>query len=112
MRHAAIDGDIYNSPILELPLFSVDVIARSLVWPQISKHEEIVAPHFYSDLAYPSMGEYRSQISRYSKMRSILVIQPNSTQSMTDALKPLVDLLHFKDVNQLLSHGFRLYDKN
>jgi Asp/Glu/hydantoin racemase len=33
-------------------------------------------------------------------MRSILVIQPNSTQSMTDALKPLVDSLQFKNVNQ------------
>ncbi|KAJ4290616.1 hypothetical protein N0V90_010834 [Kalmusia sp. IMI 367209] len=30
-------------------------------------------------------------------MRSILIIQPNSTKSMTDALKPLVDLLQFKD---------------
>ncbi|PVI02410.1 hypothetical protein DM02DRAFT_653554 [Periconia macrospinosa] len=30
-------------------------------------------------------------------MRSILIIQPNSTQSMTDALKPLVDSLQFKD---------------
>ncbi|KAF2678614.1 hypothetical protein K458DRAFT_423051 [Lentithecium fluviatile CBS 122367] len=29
-------------------------------------------------------------------MRSILVIQPNSTRSMTDALKPLVDSLQFK----------------
>ncbi|KAF1973796.1 hypothetical protein BU23DRAFT_463278 [Bimuria novae-zelandiae CBS 107.79] len=30
-------------------------------------------------------------------MHSILIVQPNSTQSMTDALKPLVDLLGFKD---------------
>jgi Asp/Glu/hydantoin racemase len=36
-------------------------------------------------------------------MQSILVIQPNSTQSMTDALKPLVDSLQFKDVNQYRS---------
>ncbi|CAI6340868.1 unnamed protein product [Periconia digitata] len=37
-----------------------------------------------------SMGEYRQgQAIRYNKMRSVLVIQPNSTQSMTDGLKPL-----------------------
>lgn len=30
-------------------------------------------------------------------MRSILIIQPNSTKSMTDALKPLVDSLHFSE---------------
>jgi Asp/Glu/hydantoin racemase len=35
-----------------------------------------------------------------NKMRSILVINPNSTVSMTDGLKPLVDALQFKDVNQ------------
>ncbi|KAF2733611.1 hypothetical protein EJ04DRAFT_438804 [Polyplosphaeria fusca] len=34
--------------------------------------------------------------------RSILVINPNSTQSMTDGLRPLVDSLHFKNT----SHGF------
>lgn len=36
----------------------------------------------------------------YNKMRSILVINPNSTVSMTNGLKPLVDALQFKDVNQ------------
>ncbi|KAF2025341.1 hypothetical protein EK21DRAFT_76625 [Setomelanomma holmii] len=30
-------------------------------------------------------------------MRSILIINPNSTESMTDGLKPLVDALQFKD---------------
>jgi hypothetical protein len=54
------------------------------------------------------MGEYR--LGRYlrstpskstmTKARSILVINPNSTEQMTDGLKPLVDLLHFKDVYQ------------
>jgi hypothetical protein len=53
------------------------------------------------------MGEYRAGTlnPRYSKMRearSILIINPNSTASMTDGLKPLVDTLHFKDVNQHL----------
>jgi hypothetical protein len=49
------------------------------------------------------MGEYSRQ--RYSpkvstmRQRSILIINPNSTESMTDALKPLVEELHFKDVN-------------
>ena len=33
-------------------------------------------------------------------MRSILIINPNSTESMTNGLKPLVDSLQFKDVNQ------------
>lgn len=47
------------------------------------------------------MGEYRyGHRSRYSKMRSILVINPNSTEQMTNGLKPLVDALQFKDVNQ------------
>lgn len=46
------------------------------------------------------MGEYRhGYSSRYSKMRSILIINPNSTEQMTDGLKPLVDALQFKDVN-------------
>lgn len=46
------------------------------------------------------MGEYRTNHNtRYSKMRSILIINPNSTSSMTDGLKPLVDALQFKDVN-------------
>jgi Asp/Glu/hydantoin racemase len=31
-------------------------------------------------------------------MRSILIINPNSTESMTNGLKPLVDALQFKDV--------------
>ncbi|KAF1948673.1 hydantoin racemase-like protein [Byssothecium circinans] len=44
------------------------------------------------------MGEYRlGKATKYSKMRSILIIQPNSTKSMTDSLKPLVDSLQFKD---------------
>jgi len=47
------------------------------------------------------MGEYRQgRNPGYTKMRSILVINPNSTVSMTDGLKPLVDALQFKDVNQ------------
>ncbi len=33
-------------------------------------------------------------------MRSILVVQPNSSQAMTDALKPLIDSLQFEHVNQ------------
>lgn len=33
-------------------------------------------------------------------MRSILIINPNSTEQMTNGLKPLVDALQFKDVNQ------------
>jgi len=54
------------------------------------------------------MGEYRhGTSSRYSKMRSILIIQPNSTRSMTDALKPLVDSLQFKDVHQHHSQQLR-----
>ncbi|KAI4704696.1 hypothetical protein J4E89_009573 [Alternaria sp. Ai002NY15] len=44
------------------------------------------------------MGEYRNGINpRYSKMRSILIINPNSTEQMTNGLKPLVDALQFKD---------------
>ncbi|KAF2257633.1 hypothetical protein CC78DRAFT_538382 [Lojkania enalia] len=31
------------------------------------------------------------------RAKSILIINPNSTSSMTDALRPLVDALHFKD---------------
>jgi len=47
------------------------------------------------------MGEYRNGTNpRYSKMRSILIINPNSTEQMTNGLKPLVDALQFKDVNQ------------
>jgi Asp/Glu/hydantoin racemase len=33
-------------------------------------------------------------------MRSILIINPNSTESMTNGLKPLVEALQFKDVKQ------------
>ncbi|CBX96678.1 similar to hydantoin racemase [Plenodomus lingam JN3] len=44
------------------------------------------------------MGEYHhGETARYSKMRSILIINPNSTESMTNGLKPLVDALQFKD---------------
>ncbi|KAF2825622.1 hydantoin racemase-like protein [Ophiobolus disseminans] len=44
------------------------------------------------------MGEYRhGRNPRYSKMRSILIINPNSTSQMTEGLKPLVDALQFKD---------------
>jgi Asp/Glu/hydantoin racemase len=51
------------------------------------------------------MGEYRhGHNSRYSKMRSILIINPNSTESMTNGLKPLVDALQFKDVNCTAYH--------
>jgi Asp/Glu/hydantoin racemase len=51
------------------------------------------------------MGEYRhGRNLRYSKMRSILIINPNSTESMTDGLKPLVDALQFKDVNHTTYH--------
>jgi hypothetical protein len=40
--------------------------------------------------------------------RSLLVINPNSTVSMTDGLRPLVDALQFKDVDTPLTvvmHG-------
>ncbi|KAH7113826.1 hydantoin racemase-like protein [Dendryphion nanum] len=43
------------------------------------------------------MGIYNR--NRYSKMRSILIIQPNSTTSMTEALKPLVDSLNFTETS-------------
>ncbi|CAN9279925.1 unnamed protein product [Alternaria alternata] len=46
------------------------------------------------------MGEYRNGDkinTRYATMRSILIINPNSTEAMTDGLKPLVDMLGFKD---------------
>jgi Asp/Glu/hydantoin racemase len=46
------------------------------------------------------MGEYGHGHGRYNKMRSILIINPNSTGSMTNGLKPLVDALEFRDVNQ------------
>jgi len=47
------------------------------------------------------MGEYQNGTNpRYSKMRSILIINPNSTEQMTNGLKPLVDALQFKDVTQ------------
>ena len=56
------------------------------------------------------MGEYRrGRNPRYGTMRSILIINPNSTVSMTDGLKPLVDALQFKDVNQ---HHSPLYSSN
>jgi hypothetical protein len=56
------------------------------------------------------MGEYRQgRNPRYSKMRSILIINPNTTVSMTDGLKPLVDALQFKDVNQ---HHSQLHPSN
>jgi Asp/Glu/hydantoin racemase len=47
------------------------------------------------------MGEYRNGDkvnTRYATMRSILIINPNSTEAMTDGLKPLVEMLGFKDV--------------
>jgi hypothetical protein len=46
------------------------------------------------------MGEYHHgrTNTRYPNMRSILIINPNSTSSMTDGLKPLVNALQFKDV--------------
>jgi hypothetical protein len=47
------------------------------------------------------MGEYRNGDkvnTRYATMRSILIINPNSTEAMTDGLKPLVETLGFKDV--------------
>jgi len=44
------------------------------------------------------MGEYQhGRNPKYTKMRSILIINPNSTESMTNGLKPLVDALQFKD---------------
>lgn len=36
--------------------------------------------------------------------RSILIINPNTTQAMTDALKPLIDSLKITDVRQVISH--------
>ena len=47
------------------------------------------------------MGEYQNGNkvnTRYATMRSILIINPNSTEAMTDGLKPLVEMLGFKDV--------------
>jgi hypothetical protein len=47
------------------------------------------------------MGEYQNGDkvnTRYATMRSILIINPNSTEAMTDGLKPLVEMLGFKDV--------------
>ncbi|KAF1921618.1 hydantoin racemase-like protein [Ampelomyces quisqualis] len=44
------------------------------------------------------MGEYRhGRSTKYNTMRSILIINPNSTESMTNGLRPLVDALQFKD---------------
>jgi Asp/Glu/hydantoin racemase len=37
-------------------------------------------------------------------MQSILIINPNSTKSMTDGLKPLVDALQLNDVLLPYSH--------
>jgi len=37
---------------------------------------------------------------QHGKMRSILIINPNSTKSMTDSLKPVVDSLQFEHVGQ------------
>lgn len=45
-------------------------------------------------------------------MRSILVINPNSTVSMTDGLKPLVDALQFKDVNCTTHHTVPATDRS
>ena len=36
--------------------------------------------------------------TKMREARSILIINPNATTSMTDGLRPLVDALHFKDV--------------
>ncbi|KAJ8104700.1 hypothetical protein OPT61_g10618 [Boeremia exigua] len=47
----------------------------------------------------PPSKHRRDRQHRHSKMRSILIINPNSTVSMTDGLRPLVDALQFKDVN-------------
>jgi hypothetical protein len=47
------------------------------------------------------MGELRVRPQHTNTMRetrAILVINPNSTESMTNALKPLVDRLQFQDV--------------
>ncbi|KAF2873656.1 hydantoin racemase-like protein [Massariosphaeria phaeospora] len=44
------------------------------------------------------MGEYRQGgTTKFGNMRSILIVNPNSTESMTNGLKPLVDSLQFKD---------------
>jgi hypothetical protein len=62
---------------------------------------ETFAPWWTSQFHQIPMGEYRhGRNPRYSKMRSILIINPNSTSQMTDGLKPLVDALQFKDVKQ------------
>ncbi|KAF2197281.1 hypothetical protein GQ43DRAFT_215514 [Delitschia confertaspora ATCC 74209] len=58
--------------------------------------------HFSLHLATNSrMGELkyiqRTITSTMRDTRSILVINPNSTESMTDALRPLVESLHYKD---------------
>jgi hypothetical protein len=57
----------------------------------------------------PPLTTYLDHLRTSSKMRSILIINPNSTVSMTDGLKPLVNALEFKDVNQ---HHSQLHPSN
>jgi hypothetical protein len=48
------------------------------------------------------------QVPKYTNMRSIMIINPNSTEAMTDGLKPLVDGLQFTNVKprrSLLSYS-------
>jgi hypothetical protein len=53
------------------------------------------------------MGEYRpGETLRHSNMRSILIINPNSTEQMTNGLRPLVDALQFKDVNYTAHYDY------
>jgi hypothetical protein len=55
----------------------------------------------------PSRGPEHAFILLFKSLSSnmapirILIINPNSTASMTDALRPLVEALDFKDVNGL-----------
>jgi len=48
-----------------------------------------------------SASNIKVRIQYKDMPKSILVINPNSTVSMTDGLKPLIDALNFKDVRQI-----------
>lgn len=97
--------------------FNYDVSARILLL--YNRCDVTLAPHIPSKFiphargatiskqpSHQHMGElkYRQRTTHTMReARSILIINPNSTESMTDGLKPLVDSLKFKDVDQHLS---------
>jgi hypothetical protein len=54
----------------------------------------------FSNLLFP--GQLTNPQSKMREKRSILIINPNSTESMTKGLEPLVTSLEFKDVHQRL----------